>query len=37
MPALAPAEAGELVELRRRVAELEQRVAAPVPVAVDGR
>ena len=28
IPALAPEEAGELVELRRRVAELEQRVAA---------
>ena len=31
LPAVAaPAEAGELVELRRRVAELEQRVALPV-------
>ena len=36
LPAVpAPAEAGELVELRRRVAELEQRVA--LPVAADPR
>src|SRR5947199_10716227 len=27
IPALAPAEAGELVELRQRVVELEQRIA----------
>lgn len=38
LPAVsAPAEAGELVELRRRVAELEQRVTAPGLAAADGR
>jgi hypothetical protein len=37
MPAMPTESTGELVELRRRVAELEKLVVAPVPLAVDGR